>query len=258
MPQSKLRRRVPARGSRRSRPPHAHQSPSPRRRGPLRKSRPTKMLKRCASEPSRWIGKSHRDDADGDDHKRTIGFGYETEDFLFGPQACTDVSASSPSLMALSPPSGPEMQGYKKDAKVVVNVTVEGSPGPIRTMVKLGSSVDDTIKTVVDKYNEEGRTPKLQKHPASSFELHHSHFSLQSLDKSELIGDAGSRSFYLRRSGSNCSSNGYLFSSNSEIVPANIGSPPPSPFLLSTFIARKFGKIVRRVHKLWKVVICMR
>lgn len=110
MPQSKLRRRVPARGSRRSRPPHGHQSPSPRRRGPLRKSRPTKMLKRCASEPSLGIGKSHRDDADGDDHKRTIGFGYETEDFLFGPQACTDVSASSPSLMALSPPSGPEVQ----------------------------------------------------------------------------------------------------------------------------------------------------
>ena len=73
-----------------------------------------------------------------------------------------------------------QMQGYKKDAKVVVNVTVEGSPGPIRTMVKLGSSVDDTIKIVVDKYNEEGRTPKLRKHPASSFELHHSHFSLQS------------------------------------------------------------------------------
>lgn len=68
------------------------------------------MLKRCASEPSLWIGKSHRDDADGDDHKTTIGFGYETEDVLFGPQACTDVSASSPSLMAFSPPSGPEVQ----------------------------------------------------------------------------------------------------------------------------------------------------
>lgn len=71
------------------------------------------------------------------------------------------------------------------------------------------------------------------------------------LDKSELIGDAGSRSFYLRRSGSNCSS-------NAEIIPATMGSPPPPPFLLPTFIARKFGKIVRRAHKLWKVVICMR
>lgn len=72
------------------------------------------------------------------------------------------------------------MQGYKKDAKVVVNVTVEGSPGPVRTMVKLGASVDETIKLVVDRYSEEGRTPKLGKDVAPSFELHHSYFSLQS------------------------------------------------------------------------------
>lgn len=224
----------------------------------MKQSKPTRILKRCSSEPSLRIGQSHRGDADGDDHKRMISSGYEAEEVLFRPQTCADVFASSSSLMALSPPSGVEMQGYKKDAKVVVNVTVEGSPGPIRTMVKLGSSVDDTIKVVVDKYNEEGRTPKLHKDSASSFELHPSYFSLQSLDKSELIGDAGSRSFYLRRSGSNCSSNGSLFSTNSEIAPESMGSPPPPPFSLPTFIARKFGKIVRRAHKLWKVVICLR
>ena len=78
------------------------------------------------------------------------------------------------------------VQGYKKDAKVVVNVTVEGSPGPVRTMVKLGSSVDDTIKLVVDKYSEEGRTPKLDKDAALTYELHHSHFSLQSKSRFEL------------------------------------------------------------------------
>lgn len=63
---------------------------------------------------------------------------------------------------------------------MVVNVTVEGSPGPVRTMVKLGSSVDDTIKLVVDKYREEGRSPNIDPNMASSFQLHHSHFSLQS------------------------------------------------------------------------------
>lgn len=73
-----------------------------------------------------------------------------------------------------------QVLGYKRDAKVVVNVTVEGSPGPLRTMVKLGSSVEDAIKQVVDKYNDEGRTPKLDKDAASSLELHHSYFSLQS------------------------------------------------------------------------------
>lgn len=69
-------------------------------------------------------------------------------------------------------------QGYNKDGKVVINVSVEGSPGPVRTMVKLGSSVEDTIKIVVDKYAEEGRTPKLDCN--SGLELHHSYFSLQS------------------------------------------------------------------------------
>lgn len=72
------------------------------------------------------------------------------------------------------------LQGYNKDAKVVVNVTVEGSPGPIRAMVKLSSSVEETIKLVIDKYGEQRRTPHLDKDAISTFELHHSYFSLQS------------------------------------------------------------------------------
>ena len=70
------------------------------------------------------------------------------------------------------------MQGYNKEGKVVINVSVEGSPGPVRTMVKLGSSVKETIKLVVDKYAEERRTPKLDCN--LGLELHHSYFSLQS------------------------------------------------------------------------------
>lgn len=85
------------------------------------------------------------------------------------------------SLKIQDPDRDSEMQGYKKDAKVVINVTVEGSPGPVRTMVKLGSSVEETIKLVVAKYGEEGRTPKLERDSASAFELHHSYFSLQSI-----------------------------------------------------------------------------
>ena len=77
--------------------------------------------------------------------------------------------------------------GYNKEAKVVVNVTVEGSPGPVRTMVKLGSSVDETIRLVVGKYSEEGRTPKLDPNATSSFQLHDSYFSLQSNVKSSKI-----------------------------------------------------------------------
>lgn len=47
-------------------------------------------------------------------------------------------------------------------------------------MLKLGSSVEETIKVAVKKYNDEGRSPHLDKDAASTFELHHSYFSLQS------------------------------------------------------------------------------
>ncbi|KAK9716463.1 hypothetical protein RND81_06G235300 [Saponaria officinalis] len=70
--------------------------------------------------------------------------------------------------------------GYQKDAKVVITVTVEGSPGPVRTLVKLGANVDDTIKLVVQKYGDEGRCPRLDKDAALFFDLYVSYFSLHS------------------------------------------------------------------------------
>lgn len=76
------------------------------------------------------------------------------------------------------------LQGYNKDAKVVINVSVEASTGPIRAMVKLGCSVEEIIKLVVKRYRDEGRTPKLDKDEA--FELHPSYFSLQS--KCKVLG----------------------------------------------------------------------
>lgn len=79
-----------------------------------------------------------------------------------------------------------QRQNSRKEAKVVVSVTVEGSPGPVRTMVKLGSSVDDTIKVVVNKYSEEGRTPKIDPKAAASFQLYDSHFSLQGKKRNAL------------------------------------------------------------------------
>ncbi|KAK9277201.1 hypothetical protein L1049_006740 [Liquidambar formosana] len=167
------------------------------------------------------------------------------------------------SFLSQSPRSHEE---YKKDSKVVVNVTVEGSPGPVRTMVRLGSSVDETIRLVVDRYSKEGRSPKLDHEAASSFELHHSYFSLQSLNKADAIGDVGSRSFYLRKSGSGRSSNGgdgqggASTSYISEIVAVGASSPPPIShplFFCPAFIARKISKIVRRARKLWKVLGCM-
>lgn len=181
-------------------------------------------------------------------------------------ETCTDVyaaalapSLSSSSLAGMASPP-PSYEGPKGDAKVVVNVTVEGSPGPIRAMVRLGSSVEDTIRLVMDRYGQEGRAPRLLPHDAlASFELHPSHFSLHGLDRSELIGDVGSRSFYLRRSGNGRgTSEASASSSVPEVALAKSASPPipPSLFLAPTFVARRIGKIIRRTPKLWRFFIC--
>lgn len=69
-------------------------------------------------------------------------------------------------------------------------MTVEGSPGPIRAMVKLGWSVEETIKLVVSNYSKEGRTPRLDEGggvASSAFELHSSYFSLQSKSSSFIL-----------------------------------------------------------------------
>lgn len=60
----------------------------------------------------------------------------------------------------------------------MVNVTIEGTCGPIQTMVKLGSNVEETIRLVLNKYKEQGRRPHLDH--SSLFKLYTSHFSLES------------------------------------------------------------------------------
>ncbi|RYQ79735.1 hypothetical protein Ahy_Scaffold1g106592 isoform C [Arachis hypogaea] len=247
MLRSSSRRRSPAIRSRRIKPPHPSPSPSPSsRRRSKNKSRPDlKILKRCSSAP--LLLSRGRDDF----------FEYElkSEGSLFRPQTFSEAFVSSPSLFASSPIL--LHQRYEKEAKVVVNVTVEGSPGPVRTMVKLGSSVDDTIKRVIDIYREEGRSPSLDLDaPSSTFQLHQSHFSLQSLDKSELIGDVGSRSFYLRKSNGTSGMDSFHSESTPELVTHSSVPKTPSPFFLESFIAGKINKIVRRAKRLWNMIVC--
>uniref|UniRef100_A0A2P2ILL9 DUF7054 domain-containing protein n=2 Tax=Rhizophora mucronata TaxID=61149 RepID=A0A2P2ILL9_RHIMU len=269
MSERNIRRRGPATGGgRRSRIPHAH--PSPRRTAtPPRRSgkqlyycpKPVRILNRCLSEPKLRSNSGVGCGSESEDRQRRRSLWCESESEggdLYRPHTCTDIFSASP-LLAFSPRSQ-SFEGYNNDAKVVVNVAVEGSPGPVKTMVKLGSSVEDTIKIVLEKYGEEGRTPKLDRVAAASYELHHSYFSLQCLDKSELIGDIGSRSFYLRRNSSGHSANGASNSFSSGIVSAeaNHSSPPVPlpPLLLPSFIARKLGKIARKVRMIRRIFVC--
>ncbi|KAB1217106.1 hypothetical protein CJ030_MR4G021215 [Morella rubra] len=257
MSERSLKRRAPFSGGRTRKP--TNPSPSRRRRSPPPRrsakpvSKPIKILKRCYSEPMLSVASFGGNSSTSDDDRSLRS---ESGGVLFRPPTCTDVFASSPSLLGISPQN---YEGYKKDSKVVVNVTVEGSPGPVRTLVKLGATVEETIKVVVDKYSEERRTPKLDRDALCSFELHHSHFSLTSLDKSELLGDVGSRSFYLRKSNSCISSNGASPCTSAIVLPSeSIPRPvPPHTFLLPSFVTRKIGKIIRRTRRLWKILMCI-
>ncbi|KAM7525641.1 hypothetical protein LguiA_015543 [Lonicera macranthoides] len=155
-----------------------------------------------------------------------------------------------------------DLLGYNKDSKVLVNVTVEGSPGPIRAMVKLGWSVEETIKLVVSNYSKEGRTPRLDEGgvASSAFELHSSYFSLQCLSKSELIGDVGGRSFYLRKcknvGSEEIESSECLTNSDKVLVVKENAIQPPMIFL-PAFLSQKMHIIMRRTKKLWKILGCM-
>ncbi|OMO80931.1 hypothetical protein COLO4_23856 [Corchorus olitorius] len=263
MSENSLRRRLTK--GRRPRLPFPSPTPRLNRRSAKRSSniKHDRILKRCASEPCLWSTS-----AAGEDHQQRSAslLGSEGEAaVLFRPQTCIDGFASSPSLLGFGSPSSSSSpkqgfefgsQGYNKDAKVIINVSVEGSPGAVRTLVKLGSSVQQTIRLVVDKYVEEGRTPKLDRNSELELELHHSYFSLESLDKAMLIGDAGSRSFYLRKINSS-NSNMNIGASNSFVSEIGEATPPPT-YLLPAFIARKLCKIVRRTRRVWKLLICFR
>lgn len=210
-----------------------------------------KILQRCKSEPAL-------------PEVRTVPGGYGSrseksavvEDVLFRQRTCIDIFSVPEILVPRSPRICPE--GYNKDAKVVVNVTVEGSPGPVRTMLKLGSSVEETIKVAVKKYNEEGRSPHLDKAAASAFELHHSYFSLQSLSKSDVIGDVGSRDFYLRKcSSDNRAENMSTSSKNTDTASTNSNNDLVVSPSFAGLIDQKMKKIIRKAQKLWKFLGCM-
>lgn len=249
------RRRIPVPG-RKARSQH-HSSVSPHRKNSpashhrSNQSKHGKVLHRCPSEPVIWSF-----DFVAGDNRRNL----QSDMLLLRPKTCTDMFSSSPELPF---PASQSQEGYKSDAKVVINVTVEGSPGPVRTMVRLGSTVEETIKLVVDKYSKEGRSPPINKKAAPLFELHNSYFSLQGLDNSEVIGDIGSRSFYLRKSNSENRKNegggraeGASASSISETVSTR-GISSSHFLFFSDFLARKLGKLIRKTHKLWKILGCI-
>ncbi|KAL5211701.1 hypothetical protein ABZP36_022548 [Zizania latifolia] len=229
------------------------------RPAPASRSRPRRegrVLARSASEP--WLGAARV-------HPVQTGLSPPSPRAppLERPHTCFDVFdpgspfGRSPSAASLS------NCNHWEEAKVVVSVTVEGSVGPVKAMVRLGASVGEAIAAVVERYGKEGRSPRLDPAATEAFRLHHSHFCLQSLNKNDKIGDVGGRNFYLHKNDGNNSIN--LQSEESDInwtgggIAQSYGGQQivaPNPHQLFAIVIEKLYKIGRLTKRIWRLLTC--
>lgn len=64
--------------------------------------------------------------------------------------------------------------------RLLLNVTIERSLGPVHVVMSLENTVSDLIKAAVDIYVREKRRPLVKETDPHRFELHYSQFSLES------------------------------------------------------------------------------
>ncbi|XP_058104661.1 uncharacterized protein At4g22758-like [Magnolia sinica] len=93
-------------------------------------------------------------------------------------------------------PISPENSSQRL-TKLLLNVTVQRSLGPVHVVMSPESTVADLIKAALEVYVKEGMRPLLTQTDPLGFELHYSQFSLESLNSKEKLVDLGSRNFFL-------------------------------------------------------------
>lgn len=84
-----------------------------------------------------------------------------------------------------------------KLTKLLLNVTIQRSLGAVQVIMSPESTVGDLIAAALRLYVKEGRRPILSSTDSSSYGLHYSQFSLESLDRDERLMELGSRNFFL-------------------------------------------------------------
>ncbi|KAI3453564.1 hypothetical protein Pfo_010227 [Paulownia fortunei] len=81
--------------------------------------------------------------------------------------------------------------------KLLVNVNIQNSLGPIQVVMSPENTVGELVKAAIGVYVKEKRRPLLGSSDPGCFELHYSQFSLESLKPEEKLIDLGSRNFFL-------------------------------------------------------------
>ncbi|MCD7470316.1 hypothetical protein HAX54_010050 [Datura stramonium] len=105
-----------------------------------------------------------------------------------------------PDLLSAGRPSAgtsPEVKDRLKLTKLLLNVTIQRSLGPVQVLISLESTVQDLIAAALRQYSKEGRRPVLTSANPADYDLHYSQFSLESLDREEKLMGLGSRNFFL-------------------------------------------------------------
>ncbi|XP_039032730.1 uncharacterized protein At4g22758-like isoform X1 [Hibiscus syriacus] len=84
-----------------------------------------------------------------------------------------------------------------KLTKLLLNVTIQDSPGAVQVVMSPESTVRDLITAAIRQYSKEGCRPILRPTDVTLFDLHYSQFSLESLEREEKLMALGSRNFFL-------------------------------------------------------------
>ncbi|CAL1375591.1 unnamed protein product [Linum trigynum] len=87
--------------------------------------------------------------------------------------------------------------GGQRLNKLLVNVKIERSLGPVQVIVSPESRVKDLIKSAVEIYVREKRRPFLEETDPRRFRLHYSQFTFQSLEEEEKLVNLESRNFFM-------------------------------------------------------------
>ncbi|XP_060197049.1 uncharacterized protein At4g22758-like [Lycium barbarum] len=154
--------------------------PSPRthhRRGSKDDKNPTKIR---LSEKSKSF------------HGQTSGSSSSKPELLRRPKTVPDLLAGR-----RTESTAVNIRPMEKFMKLLVNVTIQRSVGPVQVLISLESTVVDLIAAALGQYSKEGRRPVLSSIDTADYDLHYSQFSLESLKREEKLNALGSRNFFM-------------------------------------------------------------
>ncbi|KAL9677637.1 hypothetical protein QQ045_005870 [Rhodiola kirilowii] len=104
---------------------------------------------------------------------------------------------TQPDLLATNGYVSCSYENRPQPTKLLLNVTMLWSIGPVHVVMSMDSTVADLISYAVRQYVKEGRRPGLPTTDPCAFDLHYSQFCLECLDIEEKLVNVWSRNFLL-------------------------------------------------------------